>query len=691
MSNGATASNWIVGVDVGGTFTDFFVFDRVSGDIRLHKTPSTPENPAQAIIGGLRHLAARGIIDINAIGSLAHGTTVATNALIQRKGGTVAVVTTRGFRDLLEIGRQVRPRMYDMRLDYPPPLARREHRLEISERIGPDGAVLEPLAEEELAEVVAALRAANAQACAVCLLFAFLNPEHEKRIGEYLRKELPDVAISLSSEVQPEFREYERFSTTLLNAYLQPVLAGYMSHLEAELARLVSGVRVGINQSNGGLMSIERARSFPIRTALSGPAAGAVGAIHMARLSNRSNTITLDMGGTSADVALIRGFEAGIAFDREVAGFPVRMPMVDINTVGAGGGSIVWFERDGLLKVGPTSAGAEPGPACYGRGGEQFTVTDANLLLGRLSPQGLLGGSMALDLAAARRVAQPIAATLGMSVEKASLGVLDIVTANMVRAIRAISVERGLDPRSFTLLPFGGAGPLLATLVARAFGMREILVPHAPGILCAQGLVVADVKEDFVRSKRLGIASESLPQLQTLLDELYVDALAWFERESIPAQLRRVQVYADMRYIGQNFELRVPIEIVESAPQLPAADVLHRRFLEEHEVSYGFSNPADSVEVINLRLTARGALPLPPPLRSPEGATTHPEPTAHRDVWFGDTKPQRTPIFARRSMAPGCTITGPAVIDQFDATTLVFPGDAVRVDEALNIIIDVKS
>ncbi len=683
-----SSSNWVVGVDVGGTFTDFYAFERSSKTIRVHKTPSTPDNPANAIIAGLEHLGESGAVPLEAVTRLAHGTTVATNALIQRKGGTVAVVTTRGFRDLLEIGRQVRPKMYDLKADYPPPLANREHRFEITERIGADGEVITPLDESEIDALVEQLREIGAQACSVCLLFAYANAEHEQRIGEILRERLPDVAVSLSSEVQPEFREFERFSTTLLNTYLQPVLNAYMSHLEHELARLSPEAHVGINQSSGGLMSIERARSFPIRTALSGPAAGAMGAIHVAELAERPDIITLDMGGTSADVALIRNYEAGLSFERDVAGFPVRLPMVDINTVGAGGGSIAWFDRDGLVKVGPLSAGAVPGPACYSRGGTEPTVTDANAVLGRLSVRGLLDGAMTLDVESSRKVIQPLADQMGFSVEKTAQGILGIVTANMVRAIRAISVERGHDPRDCTLMPFGGAGPLHANAVAKALGVSEVIVPLSPGILCAQGLVVADLKEDFVRSHRAPLSRESLNALQGILDDLVKDAQGWFEHEQIAPAQRRIQLSLDMRYIGQNFELRVPVDIDESNPKLPDAEQLHSAFFRAHEANYGFYNPDDPVEAVNLRMTARGELPSLPVPPVPEGASSSPEPVERRPVWFESEEPVETPVYRRTDLAPGCRIEGPAVIDQFDATSLVYPGDVARVDDSLSLILE---
>jgi N-methylhydantoinase A len=690
MSAQNTNSNWVIGVDVGGTFTDFYALERRSGRVCVHKTSSTPDNPAKAIISGLDELARAHGVELPAMSRLAHGTTTATNTLIQRKGGTVAVITTRGFRDLLEIGRQVRPRMYDLRLDYPAPLAKRQHRFEITERIGPEGEIITPLADTELEGLAAAIKASGAQACAVCLLFAYLNPVHEKCIAEYLRRVVPGLHVSLSSEVQPEFREYERFSTTLLNAYLQPVLADYMSHLSIEVERRSPGARVGINQSSGGLMSVARAREFPIRTALSGPASGAVGAIYMARLSNLPRAITLDMGGTSADVAVIRDFDAGTCFNREIASFPVRLPMVDINSVGAGGGSIAWFDLDGLLKVGPRSAGADPGPACYGRGGTEPTVTDANVVLGRLSARGLLGGAMALNVEASHSVIAPVATRLGLSPERTAEGILDIVTANMVRAIRNVTVERGHDPRGFTLLAFGGAGSLMATAVARSLGIREVLVPLSPGILCAQGLVVADLKEGFVQSKRMALNEASYPGVQLTVDQINSAAMAWFVREGVDSQSRRLNLSFDMRYVGQNFELNVPIPFEGSTAGLATPEELRTLFFRAHEMSYGFFNPEAEVEIINFRLVARGVVSPPPAPAEPPGGSKSPQPIERRSVWFDGQVHQRTPVFRRDHMARGCTFTGPLIVDQFDATTAVYPGDTVKIDEAMNLFIKLK-
>ena len=420
--------SWLIGIDVGGTFTDFYALETKDARVRLFKRPSTPANPAEAIVEGLGEMMAEFGIDAQDIGRISHGTTVATNALIQRKGGKVALITTKGFRDLLEIGRQTRPHMYSLQVDHPNPLVPRERRIEIAERMLADGTVETALADAAIKDAIAEAAGTGPDAIAVCLLFAYAYPDHERRIGEALARASNEVQISLSSEVQPEFREYERFSTTVLNAYLQPVVSRYLGYLEREIDVRVPGMDVGIYQSSGGLMSVDMARRFPVRTALSGPAAGVVGAIDAGRQSERPNVITLDMGGTSADVALIRNHDAGVSFDREVAGFPVRLPMVDIHTVGAGGGSIAWFDKDGLLKVGPASAGADPGPACYGRGGDAATVTDANFILGRLSPKGLVGGRMELDRDLAARAFAPLAERLDYSVEHTAHGVLGIVT-----------------------------------------------------------------------------------------------------------------------------------------------------------------------------------------------------------------------------------------------------------------------
>jgi len=683
---------WLIGIDVGGTFTDFYALNAADGDVRLFKRPSTPANPAEAIVLGLRDMMAATGIAADQVARLSHGTTVATNALIQRRGGKVALITTQGFRDLIEIGRQTRPHMFSLQIDHPAPLVEREHRIEIAERVLADGSIETPLEDAAVEAAVGEALDTGAEAVAVSFLFAYANPEHEAAVGAALRRATNAVPVSLSSEVQPEFREFERTSTTVLNAYLQPVMDRYLGYLESEMAELLPGLSVGIYQSSGGLMSLETARAFPVRSALSGPAAGVVGAIHSARQAERPNIITFDLGGTSADVALIRNHDAGVSFDREVAGFPVRLPMVDIHTVGAGGGSIAWFDRDGLLKVGPISAGADPGPACYGHGGDQPTVTDANLILGRLSPGGLVGGDMPLDAALARAAFAPIAGRLGFSVERTAHGALGILVANVVRAIRTVSVEKGHDPRGYALMAFGGAGALHAGEVARSLGITEIIVPYAPGILCAQGLIVSDLKEDFVQSGRVALDDRFAAAIAPAFADLTARADDWFAAQGIEAGERAVTVALDMRYIGQNFELPVVLGRSNGSgrPTLPEAGELREHFFATHTQHYGFHNPDDPVEVVNLRLTATGRLRHAAAAPRPAGAGA-PEPTARRPVWFDPDAPLETPVYDRNTLDTGNEIDGPAIIEQLDATTLVHPGDTARVDDALNILITVAA
>ncbi|MBT6305273.1 MAG: hydantoinase/oxoprolinase family protein [Rhodospirillaceae bacterium] len=684
---------WFIGVDVGGTFTDFHAMNISDGRVCLHKTPSTPSDPSESIINGLGTLLEDNEIDVKDVIRLAHGTTVATNALIQRRGGKVAVVTTEGFKDLLEIGRQIRPKMYDLKADNPLPLSDRHMRFEITERVGSKGQIIKPLSDDSIKNIIKIVNESKADACAVCLLFSFLMPEHEKKIADELRKSIPGLHVSLSAEVQPEFREYERFSTTLLNAYLQPMIGRYMQSLGEKFTKKAPNARLGINQSSGGLMSVERAGAMPIRTALSGPAAGTVGAIYQAKLGKKPNIITLDMGGTSADVALIQNYESGIGYNRMVADFPVRLPMIDIHTVGAGGGSVAWFDKDNLMKVGPLSAGAEPGPACYSRGGTEATVSDANLILGRL-PDSLIGGAMVLDIQKAKTVILPIAKRLGFSIERTAHGILGIVVSNMVRAIRVVSVERGHDPRDFSLMAFGGAGALHATHVARELDIKEIIVPPSPGILCAQGLVVSELKEDFVVTRRMPYDHDTFQNVQGDLKDLIDRAEKWFGEEDISIEDRVIRISFDMRYVRQNFELTIawvenigPL-VLES---LPSLEVLLNRFYEQHERTYGHYTEKDPIEIVNIRLMALGRSSPKIDLLEEEPMVNLPDPVSMRSVWFEADKSTKTPIYSRNDLLFGHVLLGPAIIEQLDAVTVICPGDEVKVDGSRNLIIKVQA
>jgi N-methylhydantoinase A len=677
---------WVAGVDVGGTFTDILLAETETGRRLRHKVPSLPRDPARAILAGVGELAERGAIPTAAIVRLAHGTTAATNALIERRGGAVALVTTLGFRDVLEIGRQTRPKLYDFRADHPEPLVPRERRLEARERIGPAGEVLLALTEDEIARVVDAVAHTGCTSVAVGLLFSFANPEHERRIGAALRRALPDRAVSLSCEIQPEFREYERISTTVLNAFLQPTIGPYVARVETSLGEAAPGARLDICQSSGGLMSASRAAAMPIRTVLSGPAAGVIGAVAIAARAGQRNAITFDMGGTSTDVCLVRDGVAETSHGHVVAGFPVRLPAVDIHTVGAGGGSIAHIGRDGLLKVGPISAGAEPGPACYGRGGREPTVSDANVVLGRL-PDTLIGGGMRLDVTQAEAAVAGLGRQLGLSMIATALGIVRIVNSNMVRAIRAVSVERGWDPRGFTLMPFGGAGPLHAVEVAREIGIATILVPPAPGILCAEGVAVAELEESFVATARTPLLGD-LAAVRAAVERLRADAAAWFARNGIGQARQASQLTFDMRYIGQNYELPLPVPLADALDEVPT---LGEAFHRVHRTRYGHSDPGAAIEIVNVRLVVRaGFAPLPSDSAGAAPAQMRTGKPSLREVWFDDEAPRSVPTIERDLLAAGARIEGPVVVTQFDATTLLPPGCRATVEPCSSLLIEIE-
>ena len=669
--------SWTVGVDVGGTFTDFYVLNSSTQDVLVHKRPSTPDDPSRAILSGLAELAEAFGVDVGEVSRFAHGTTVATNALIERSGGMVAMITTKGFRDLLEIGRQVRPKIYDLKVDAPSPVVPRQRRFEVTERVGPRGEIVTALSDAEIDAVVEAVAASGADCCAVGLLFSFLNPAHERRIGAALRERLPELHVSLSCDVQPEFREYERFSTTVLNAYLQPKVTRYMARLATALESRAAGAAIGISQSAGGLMAIDRAGELPIRTALSGPAAGVVGAVAVAGRSGELDLITLDIGGTSTDVCLIENGAAAMTYGRDIAEFPVRLPSIDINTVGAGGGSIAHVGPDGLLKVGPESAGAVPGPACYGRGGTLPTVSDANVYLGRL-PAALVGGGMTLDRAASERAIAPLAAQLGLELPETALGIIRICVSNMVRAIRAISIERGYDPRDFTLMPFGGAGGLHAADVAEELSIRKILVPLSPGILCAEGVAMSDVQESFVATCRVNLDSD-LSSIVSVIGSLTDQAKTW----SGGANGLVLATSLDMRYVGQNYELSVQLD---ESNWLPEADRLRERFLATHQSKYGHSDPVAAIELVNIRLKARITREREAEPRLRQEATEAKRLSV--SAWFDTSGPVETAVVHRSHLNSGQVLHGPVIITQFDSTTVVPPRWSARVDDARNIIME---
>ncbi len=675
-----------IGIDVGGTFTDFSVSLPGRGEL-LHKVPSTPAEPDRAIVEGLAAILADHRLAPREVVRLAHGTTVGTNALIQRKVGKVALVTTRGFRDLLEIGRQTRPKVYDIHKDNPKPLVPRALRLEVGERMRADGSVHRPLDEAEVEEVAHRLAAEEVDCVAVCFLHAHAFPRHEQRAAEILRRILGNRAtVVASSDVYPEFREYERFSTTVLNAALLTVMDAYLDRLGREVSRLDIACAPTVSQSAGGLLSIDMARRFPIRTALSGPAAGALGAAYRANLAGFPTVITLDVGGTSADVALLAHGEPAVVHSRTLAGFPLRLPALDVNSVGAGGGSIAWIDMDGLLKVGPQSAGAVPGPACYAAGGSAATVTDAHVMLGRLSGEALLDGRMPIRRDLAEAAIGRLAETLDLPPIETALGIVRLVSATMVKAIRSISIERGHDPSGFALFAFGGAGPLHASETARELDIRQIIVPPSPGILCAEGLLNCDLATDFVQAALVPLGERSAAALNGVRQSLSRQCDAWFEREGIAAADRREAWAADLRYSGQNFELSIPFEA--AAFDAAACAALVEQFHAAHDRAYGFAQKGEPIELVSMRVKLEGVLEKP---RLPELAAGPPAaPRGERRVCFADAVWHDAPIFRRRELARDQIIAGPAIVEQMDSTTPIHPGDSARVDRWGNLVIELN-
>ncbi|TBL77889.1 hydantoinase/oxoprolinase family protein [Paenibacillus thalictri] len=680
---------YMVGVDVGGTFTDVTLIDTRSGEILNHKVPSTPDDPSRAIMNGVEQILQMNGVPVSDVRYLAHGTTVATNSLIERKGALTGLLVTEGFRDLLEIGRQTRPGLYDLFKEKPEPIIPGHLRLEVAERLYADGSVRKPLDKQRLREAVEQLKAEGAQAIAVCFLFSYLNPEHEKQAVEEIRSLFPEVYVSASHQVVPEFREYARLSTTTLNAYLGPVMRTYMENFQQSVRQAGIPVDPYITQSNGGIISIQESVSNPVRTAVSGPAAGVVAAAHLAELTGYKNMITFDMGGTSADFCLIENGEPKISMEREVEGFVARIPMLDIHACGAGGGSIAWLDAGGALKVGPESAGSMPGPAAYGRGGTKPTVTDANTILGRLNPEGILGGRMALDVDASKRAVQEhLCDRTSLSLMEATMGILSVVNANMTRAIRLISVEKGYDPREFTLVSFGGGGGLHCGALARELGIPRILVPPSPGTFCSLGLLVTDVRSDYVRSSQLESHAGSIQAIRGFFSEMEQEGAAMLEKEGIPEPQRKYVLGLDLRFKGQNYELTVPVEWQElDEAGLPA---ILERFHEQHEKNYGYSNRTGTVEFVNYRVTALGELPKATLSRMDGNAQRSVEPLSHRDVYFSETdRPDyyRTAIYQRSELLPGDRLTGPAIIEQMDSTILLLPEQTLHVDEYRNLVI----
>ncbi|MBX9458867.1 MAG: hydantoinase/oxoprolinase family protein, partial [Rhizobium sp.] len=661
-------------VDIGGTFTDISLLDRSSGQVWRAKTPSVPSDPSEAFLNGIRLALADAGAPASKLQQVLHGTTVATNMILEDKGARTALVTTRGFRHVLAIGRQDIPRKANLytwvKPERPVPASRI---IEIDERIAPGGGVERALDEASVERAAEAIASMDVEAVAVCLLHAFANPAHERRAAEILRQRLPHLAVTTSVDVLPVVREYERSLTTVLNATVMPGVTTYVGRLEQRLEDEAVSAPLLLMQSNGGVAGAPAIRQAPALTALSGPAAGVVGARAIAAACGIDDLITVDIGGTSADICLIKGGHIGLTQNGKVGEWPLPLPMVDMVTIGAGGGSIAAVE-DGALSVGPRSAGARPGPAAYGHGGQQATVTDAHVVLGHL-PSKLLGGRMALDVEAARRVvAESVASPLGLDIEEAARGILAIVDNHMVGAVRVVSVERGHDPRQFTLVPFGGAGPLHGCALAELLGISRIMIAPAPGVLCADGLLAADLKAEFSRTlPRAGAIDTAMAN--AVFGELEAQALDWFEQEGVADEKRRVQRVALLRYHGQGGE--IAIRWVDGVEALEAA------FADEHRALYGFTLDA-AVELVTLRVEASGLTAAAPIgiIEDGDKVEAYDEATVH--LSSGEA---RVPLVDRAGLGAGATFSGPMIMTQLDTTTFVAPGWTGHVHETGALIL----
>ncbi|MBK1657019.1 hydantoinase/oxoprolinase family protein [Paracraurococcus ruber] len=679
---------WRVGVDSGGTFTDVCLFEDTTGRVEVWKVSSTPDDPSRAIAQGVEEgLGRLGRLPSD-VAYFGHGTTVATNALIQHRGVRTGLITTDGFRDLLEIGRQKRPDLYDLQVEKPEILVSRDLRLEVPERVRHDGSIETALDEQAVREAARALKAAGVQAVAVCFLYAFVRPEHEATARRILTEEFPEAFLTTSHEIAPEFREYERLSTAVVNSYLGPVMQGYIRRLAERLAQLGVAATPHLTQSNGGVIGFEAAASMPVRMVLSGPSTGVVGAQAIGRLAGFPDLVTFDMGGTSTDVALLQDGEPRLAGEAVVHGYPIKAPMLDIHTVGAGGGSIAYVDSGGLLKVGPRSAGAAPGPVCYAKGNQEPTVTDANVVLGNLHPTHLLGGRMPIRRDLALAAIEGLAQRLGMETMATAQGILSVVTANMAKAIRVISVQRGHDPRDYTLMAFGGAGPLHAARLAKELDMPRVLVPRSPGILCAMGLLLTDLRADFASTRLTALGEAAIAPMQAAFAALQDQAARWFEAEGIAAGARRVNRTADMRYAGQNYEL--PIAVPEGPVTPSTLAAMGEAFAAAHRRAYGFVAEEEPVQLVTFRIEAIGQVRKaefrPKPLAGPDPAAAL---EGKRDVWLPEAGGWvSVPVYARDRLLPGNRIPGPAIAEQMDSTTVVLPGMAARVDPYDNLILE---
>ncbi|MFC5973046.1 hydantoinase/oxoprolinase family protein [Halomarina salina] len=686
MSERTGAGDTRVGVDVGGTFTDLVTIR--DGTVRVRKTPSTPESPDEGVVAGIEEARANDGLDPERVAFFGHGTTVATNAVLEGEWADTALVTTAGFRDVLEIGRQARPDIYDFQAEKPTPVVERDRRYEVVERLDERGEVLTDLDEASVRSLAEDLQATDAESVAVCLLHSFENDDHERRVREMLDDAGVDAATSLSCEVLPEIREYERTLATSLNAALKPVMDRYIGRLEGSVADQGVPAELKILQSNGGIITADVARERPVNTLLSGPAGGVQGAAYVAGLSGVEDIVTMDMGGTSCDVSLVEGGDPLVSTDVHVGDYPVSVPMVDVHTVGSGGGSIGWLDAGGALRVGPRSAGADPGPVCYGRGGTEPTITDAHLLLGRLDPAGFLASADDTTVEDVRTVVEErLADPLGTTVDEAAQGILDVANANMERALRVVSVERGYDPREFSIVAFGGAGPLHATRLAESLDVPRVVVPRTAGVLSALGLLISDVLYDYSVSRVRPWDEVDHESLAESFAEFRERGESRLDEEGLVPERMRFERSLDLRYAGQSFELQVPVP--EGDVDAATLETVVERFHDRHRQRYGHAYTDEPVELVTIRVRARGLVETPD-LRPASTAGSVADARRERRPVLFDGEFVETPVYDRESLPTESSFDGPAVVEGAGSTTVVRPDTSATVDEYGSIVVAVS-
>lgn len=669
-----------VSADIGGTFTDLVFYNMETGAYKAGKTLTTPRNLSDAVIKGIDGE----IADYSDIDFFVHGTTSGLNAFLERKGVKVALIATRGFGDVYEIGRGNRPEMYNLAFRKPAPLIKRVDAYEVEERILADGSVKTPLRVESVKAVLEKIRQGGYVSVAVCLINAYVNPEHEILLGELIKKELPGVSVSLSHQIAREWREYERTSTTVINAYIAPIVERYLTFLEDRMKNENFARNVHVMQSGGGVITAHIAKETPIQTLLSGPVGGAVGNKSLSELLGYKNLIGVDMGGTSYDVSMVIDGRPDVSTETRLEGFPILVPMVNIYTIGAGGGSIAWIEGGGL-RVGPVSAGSVPGPACYGNGGTEPTITDANVVLGRIDPEGFLGGGMVLDKEAAEKAVKKIADRLNLSVTETAEGICKIADAKMADAIRQLTVRKGIDPREFVLVAFGGAGPVHACLTAEELNIGTILVPEMPGTFSAWGMLQSDIRQDAVRTMKSNLDKISLDRINAVYDEMVEEISGLLAKQEIEKERAEYIKTVDMRYLGQEYTVRVSFEETGRVTN-ESLEMLKSAFHELHLQIYGHNNPQGEVEIVNVRLAGIGRLDKKPHEMAKEMIDTAPVPRKKKKALFYGAE-YDTAFYSREALAPGQQFNGPAIIEELTATTVVPPGYRVSMDAYRNLLV----